>query len=83
MFAIGMPMTPELGRAIDGHARQASSRRWRRGRATAATSTSPSAPCDVDAILPAETCERLAEVKREWDPDGMIRANHEITVAAG
>ena len=30
-------------------------------------------PCDVDAILPAEVCARLAEVKRKWDPDGHDR----------
>ena len=37
-------------------------------------------PCDVEAILPAETCTRLAEVKRRWDPEGMIRANHALSV---
>jgi hypothetical protein len=38
-------------------------------------------PCDVDAILPAETCERLAHVKRSWDPDDLIRANHSVALA--
>jgi hypothetical protein len=38
-------------------------------------------PCDVDAILPAETCERLAHVKRSWDPDNLIRANHSVALA--
>jgi hypothetical protein len=38
-------------------------------------------PCDVDAILPPEVCERLAEVKRHWDPDGLIRANHAVAIA--
>jgi hypothetical protein len=37
--------------------------------------------CDVDAILPAETCSRLADVKRKWDPDEMIRANHAVSLA--
>ncbi len=37
-------------------------------------------PCDVDAILPAETCSRLAEVKRAWDPGGMIVANHAVSL---
>jgi FAD binding domain/Berberine and berberine like len=37
--------------------------------------------CDVDAILPPETCERLAHVKRSWDPDNLIRANHSIALA--
>jgi hypothetical protein len=38
-------------------------------------------PCDVDAILPAATCERLAHVKRSWDPDNLIRANHSVVLA--
>jgi hypothetical protein len=38
-------------------------------------------PCDVDAILPPETCDRLAHVKRSWDPDGLIRANHSVALA--
>jgi hypothetical protein len=37
-------------------------------------------PCDVDAILPAETCGRLAEVKRHWDPDDRILANHRVVL---
>ncbi len=37
-------------------------------------------PCDVDAILPAETCSRLAEVKRAWDPEGTIVANHALAL---
>ncbi|HUA75541.1 MAG TPA: FAD-binding oxidoreductase [Solirubrobacteraceae bacterium] len=39
-------------------------------------------PCDVDAILPPETCARLREVKRAWDPDGLIRANHVLAGAS-
>jgi hypothetical protein len=38
-------------------------------------------PCDVDAILPAATCERLGQVKRSWDPDNLIRANHSVALA--
>jgi hypothetical protein len=37
-------------------------------------------PCDVDSILPAETCTRLADVKRKWDPDGTIVANHAVAL---
>ncbi len=37
-------------------------------------------PCDVDAILPAETCSRLADVKRTWDPEGTIVANHAVAL---
>ena len=38
-------------------------------------------PCDVDSILPAATCERLAHVKRSWDPDDVILANHSVALA--
>ena len=38
-------------------------------------------PCDVDAILPAETCKRLTDVKRSWDPDDVILANHSVALA--
>jgi len=38
-------------------------------------------PCDVEAILPEETCKRLAEVKRSWDPDNRILANHSVAMA--
>jgi hypothetical protein len=38
-------------------------------------------PCEVDAILPAETCKRLTQVKRSWDPDDLILANHSVALA--
>jgi FAD binding domain len=38
-------------------------------------------PCDVDAILSADTCQRLVQVKRSWDPDDLILANHSVAVA--
>jgi FAD/FMN-containing dehydrogenase len=37
-------------------------------------------PGEVDAIMPAETCRRLAEVKRRWDPDDLILANHSVAL---
>jgi len=38
-------------------------------------------PGEVDAIMPAETCRRLAEVKRRWDPDDLILANHSVALS--
>ena len=35
-------------------------------------------PSDINALLPAETCARLAQVKRRWDPDELILANHSV-----
>ena len=40
-------------------------------------------PGEVDAIMPAETCRRLAEVKRRWDPDDLILANHSVAARRG
>jgi FAD binding domain-containing protein len=37
-------------------------------------------PCDADAILPADVCARLAEVKRRCDPDNRIVANHAVAL---
>jgi FAD/FMN-containing dehydrogenase len=38
-------------------------------------------PCEVDSLLPADTCKRLAQVKRNWDPDDLILANHSVALA--
>jgi FAD binding domain len=77
MFAVGLPMTPEMGQAIESHLDELheTMQPWasERGYFNFAER-----PCDVEAILPAETCSRLAEVKRSWDPDGMILANHAL-----
>jgi hypothetical protein len=79
MLAIGVPMTPELGQAIPGaldrlHEAIAP---WS---AEGGYLNFAERPCDVDAVLSAETCRRLAEVKRRWDPDGLIRANHAVAL---
>jgi hypothetical protein len=37
-------------------------------------------PTPLEEILSADVCARLAEVKRRWDPEGVIRANHEISL---
>jgi FAD/FMN-containing dehydrogenase len=80
MFAVGLPMTPELGEALppalDGLVEAMEP--WA---AEGGYFNFAERPCDVDALLPAETCERLDAVKRTWDPDGLIRANHALAVA--
>ena len=79
MYSVGMPMTPELGEAIPQHLRkiEETMRPWA-GEGSYYNFTER--PCDVDAILPADVCARLAEVKRKWDPDGMIVANHSVSL---
>ncbi len=80
MLAVGLPMTPELGEAIDGRLDQLhdTMQPWA---ADGGYFNFAERHCDVDAILPPDTCARLADVKRQWDPDGMIVANHAVSLA--
>ncbi len=80
MLGLGVPMTPELGEQIDADLDRlhAAMEPWS---ASGGYLNFAERPCDVDAILPPETCARLAEVKRRWDPDGLLRSNHTLAVA--
>jgi hypothetical protein len=79
MLGIGLPMTPELGQAIEGQLDRFDEvmAPWV---ADGGYFNFAERPCDADAILPAETCARLAEVKRKWDPAGTIVANHAVSL---
>jgi hypothetical protein len=79
MYSVGMPMTPELGAAIPQHLTkiEQTMQPWA-GEGSYYNFTERS--CDADAILPADVCARLAEVKRKWDPDGTIVANHSVSL---
>ena len=81
MLGIGMPMTPELGQAIEARldSFDEAMAPWI---ADGGYFNFAERPCDIDAILPAETCARLAEVKRRYDPDGTIVANHAVSLDA-
>jgi hypothetical protein len=81
MLGIGLPMTPELGQAIESRLDRLAQTMapWV---AEGGYFNFAERPCDADAILPAETCARLAEVKRRWDPDGTIVANHAVSLDA-
>lgn len=79
MLGIGLPMTPELGQAIEARLDRFDEAMapWV---ADGGYFNFAERPCDADAILPAETCSRLADVKRKWDPDGTIVANHTVSL---
>lgn len=79
MFGIGLPMTPELGQAIEAHHDRLHDAMapWA---ADGGYFNFAERPCDADAILPPEVCSRLAEIKRRYDPDGMIVANHAVSL---
>jgi FAD/FMN-containing dehydrogenase len=80
MLGIGAPITPELGARVNGHLDHLDEqlRPWS---SEGGYFNFAERPCDVDAILPAETCARLRDVKRRWDPDDVVRANHALSVA--
>ena len=79
MLGVGLPMNPELGQAIQGHLDEVhdAMQPWA---SEGGYFNFAERPCDVEAILPAETCSRLAEVKRSWDPAGMILSNHALAL---
>jgi len=81
MLGVGMPMTPELGEAINGRLDQLhdTMQPWAAG---GGYFNFAERPCGLEEILPADTCSRLSEVKRSWDPDDMIVANHAVSPAA-
>ncbi|MFI5028848.1 MAG: FAD-binding oxidoreductase [Solirubrobacterales bacterium] len=79
MYSVGMPMTPELGEAIPAHlARIEEAMKPWSGEGSYFNFTE--APCDVDAILAPDVCDRLGDVKRSWDPDGRVVANHAVSL---
>jgi hypothetical protein len=79
LFGIGLPMTPELGEAINKHLDllEETMQPWA---AEGGYFNFAERPGEVETILPAETCKRLADVKRQWDPDELIRANHTVSM---
>lgn len=79
MYSVGMPMTPELGEAIPQHLSKIEQtlQPWA-GEGSYYNFTER--PCDVDSILPADVCARLSEVKRKWDHDDTIVANHTVSL---
>jgi FAD/FMN-containing dehydrogenase len=79
VLGIGMPMTPELGEAIEARLDSFDDvmEPWT---ADGGYFNFAERPCDADAILPASVCARLAEVKRQWDPDGRIVGNHVVAL---
>jgi hypothetical protein len=79
MVGIGVPMDPKMAPAIaEGLDRLVDAMKpWA---ADGGFFNFAERPCEVDALLPADTCSRLAEVKRSWDPDGVIIANHTVSL---
>ena len=81
MFAAGLPMNPEQGAAIVERldALEDALSPWA-GKGDYFNFAER--PSDLEAIFDSAVCDRLAAVKRQWDPDGVIRANHMPSLAS-
>lgn len=79
MYGVGMVMSPEMGEAVSAGLDRIDEAMepWA---ADGGYFNFAERPCDADAILPAEVCARLAEVKRKWDPDGRILGSHAVSL---
>ena len=74
-FAVGVVMGPEAGAAISERLELIAERLapWK---AEAEYFNFIERAAVVDELFEPEVADRLAEVKRSWDPDGLLRANH-------
>jgi len=78
---VGMAMSPEMGAAVSAHTervREAMDRWLARG----VFLNFADRPAAFEDLFAAEVGSRLSEVKRDWDPDDVIRANHAVPAAA-
>jgi FAD/FMN-containing dehydrogenase len=78
--AVGMPMTPELGEAITARLDAVADalKPWQADRGFFNFADRPT---PVEQLFAPETLERLRDVKRRYDPDGLISGNHNVSVA--
>ena len=79
-FGVGALMAPEMAQPIAARLDQVSDamKPWT---ASGSYFNFADRPCEIDKILPADTCERLADVKRKWDPGDLIVSNHQLSLA--
>jgi hypothetical protein len=75
MFGVGVAMSPEMAAAATGalDRLEEAMAPWA---ADGAFLNFADRPADLEDIFDADTASRLVSIKREWDPDGVIRANH-------
>jgi hypothetical protein len=77
MFAVGIPMGPEVAAALHAHASrlQVALAAYDRGRYLNFTEQ----PTDTRVAYSEAAYARLQDVKARWDADGVFAANHAIT----
>ncbi len=76
---IGLPMSPEMGEAINERidAICAALEPWSTG---SCYFNFADRPPTLEALFAPETLERLRDVKRRYDPDGLISGNHNVSL---
>jgi FAD/FMN-containing dehydrogenase len=77
---IGLPMSPEMGEAINRQL-DAVCEALEPWSTESCYLNFADRPTDIEAIFAPETLERLRDVKRRYDPDGLISGNHNISLA--
>ena len=79
-LGIGMAMSPEMSEAMNNQidAVRKALEPWSTG---SCYFNFADRPTDVEAVFAPETLERLRDVKRRYDPEGLISGNHNISVA--
>jgi hypothetical protein len=80
LLGIGLPMSPEMGAAINGHLDKMCEafEPWSTG---GLYFNFADRPAGLEELFDSDTLARLREVKRRSDPDGLVGANHLIVSA--
>lgn len=79
IYSVGMRMSAEIGDVLHSCLKQLGEtmKPWA---ADGGYYNFVESSCDVDAILPQDVCDRLRDVKRKWDPENRIVANHLVSL---
>jgi FAD/FMN-containing dehydrogenase len=76
-FAAGIPMDEQIGAAVERDSRELMEKMEAYGHGRS-YSNFAERPTDAGAFYPDDVYARLRDVRSRVDPDGLMRANHEI-----
>jgi hypothetical protein len=80
MFAVGIPMTPEIAAAVEAHVTlvQVALAPWNAGQMYLNFSERP---IGARSMFEADNYRRLRTVKAAYDPEDLVRSNHPVPPA--